>query len=515
MFETKDIELLQQRGISEQEAMEQLRRFEEGFPWIPAVKPAVAGDGIICLSSRQVEDYGKKYEESKTGRKILKFVPASGAATRMFKSIFESMQDFNRSDEAFPEYLEASGKNDVAEVLSDYRSFAFAPELERLLSLTGHTAGSPASWLAMLKCLLDENGLNYGSLPKGLLLFHSYQDGPRTAAEEHMVEAALYAATGNNQAFIHFTVSPEHEAFFSKLVSEKKAFYEKKFGVDFEISFSCQKPSTDTLAADMENRPFREPDGSMLFRPGGHGALLANLNELPADVIFIKNIDNVVPDHLKKTTVEYKKALAGLMLGLQKRIFEYLSDMEMSGHCNGLCLEEIRKFLEQELYVVMPDRYDQMGNEEKREFLRNKLHRPLRVCGMVRNEGEPGGGPFWVWSNDGSMQLQIVESSQFNLKEPEQKKIFENATHFNPVDLVCSTINYRGEPFDLKGFIDRGTGFISRKSKDGRDLKALELPGLWNGSMAGWNTVFVEVPIDTFRPVKTINDLLRKEHIAV
>jgi len=356
--------------------------------------------------------------------------------------------------------------------------------------------------------LLDEKGLNYGFLPKGLILFHRYPKEPRTPFGEHLVEGALYAKNSRGKVNLHYTVSQEHLTLFKKLLERRGDEYAYAYGADFEVSFSVQKPSTDTIAVDKDNNPFRS-NGKLLFRPGGHGALIENLNDINADVIFIKNIDNVVPDPLKQPTVEYKIILAGMLVNLQKQIFAYQRLLD-SGSVSKEMIEEMLLFTEEKLSTF--DEKNGLSVTNSVEYLRNKLNRPLRVCGMVKNEGEPGGGPYLCRNSDGTVSLQILESSQFNLNDSGQVEIMKQATHFNPVDLVCAVRNYKGEKYDLTRYVDKETGFISIKSKDGRELKALELPGLWNGAMSDWNTVFVEVPIETFNPVKTVNDLLRKEH---
>jgi hypothetical protein len=357
--------------------------------------------------------------------------------------------------------------------------------------------------------LLEAYGLNYGQLPKGLLKFHRYVEGIRTPLEEHLVEGALYAAGATGKVNVHFTVSTEHRELFEYLVKEKVANYAQKFGVEYHVTFSEQKPSTDTVAADMDNKPFRV-DGKLLFRPGGHGALIENLNDLDADVVFIKNIDNVVPDRLKDETVTYKKLIAGVLVKLQSRAFDYLRLLD-SGQYTHEQLEEIIRFVQQDLCCRRAD-IKQLEDAELVIYLRKKLNRPMRVCGMVKNVGEPGGGPFLAYNPDGTVSAQILESSQIDMNDPEKKAMFEKGTHFNPVDLVCAVRDYKGQKFDLTQYVDKATGFISHKSKNGRELKALELPGLWNGAMSDWNTVFVEVPLATFNPVKTVNDLLREQH---
>ncbi|MEG1586993.1 MAG: DUF4301 family protein, partial [Bacteroidales bacterium] len=362
---------------------------------------------------------------------------------------------------------------------------------------------------AVVRNLLDATGLNYGSLPKGMLKFHAYPNEVRTAMEEHMVEGALYAANGEGNVNLHFTVSPEHKALFEAVAKERSEVYEKRYGVKYQITFSVQKSSTDTVAADNANNPFRD-HGKLLFRPGGHGALIENLNEMDADVVFIKNIDNVVPDRLKDTTVKQKQILGGVLVTLQQQIFAYLDLLE-SGKYTHEQLTEMAHFLQSELYVNHPA--DQASDDAGlASYLMAKFRRPLRVCGMVKNSGEPGGGPFLVYNTDGTYSLQILESSQINMEDPAAKTLFSQSTHFNPVDLVCAVRDKEDKPYDLLRYVDPQTGFISLKSKNGQDLKALELPGLWNGAMSDWNTVFVEVPIETFNPVKTVNDLLRDQH---
>ena len=362
---------------------------------------------------------------------------------------------------------------------------------------------------AVVAALLEAAGLNYGALPKGLLKFHRYEDGSRTPLEEHLVEGALYAANKNGKVNVHFTVSPEHRRLFENLVADKAVVYAKKYGVDYNVTFSEQKPCTDTVAADMNNQPFRD-NGKLLFRPGGHGALIENLNDLDADIIFIKNIDNVVPDKLKGDTVLYKKLIAGVLVALQQKAFAYLELLDSGRYTHEQVLE-ILQFLQKKLFCKNPETKN-LEDAELVLYLKEKLNRPMRVCGMVKNVGEPGGGPFLAYNSDGTISLQILESSQIDMDDPEKKEMFEKGTHFNPVDLVCAVRDYKGHKFNLVNFVDKATGFISYKSKNGKDLKALELPGLWNGAMSDWNTVFVEVSLSTFNPVKTVNDLLREQH---
>lgn len=506
MLTHEDKELLASKGISEAQIAEQLECFKKGFPFLKLAAAASVDNGGILIPEKEEQDaYLNAWDTYKQGdKKIVKFVPASGAASRMFKKLFE----FLGADYHVP-------TTDFEKKFFDHiHSFAFFNDLNAAcLDNTGKNIDAlltEHNYKAVVSNLLESAGLNYGSLPKGLLKFHRYADGVRTPLEEHLVEGALYAAGKTGEVNVHFTVSTEHRQLFQKLVDTKTCEYASKYGINYHISFSEQKPSTDTVAADMENNPFRDKDGKLLFRPGGHGALIENLNDLDADIVFIKNIDNVVPDRLKDDTVTYKKLLAGVLVTLQKQAFSYLELLD-GGHYSHAELEEIIRFVQQKLHC----RNQEIKNLEDAElviYLRKKLNRPMRVCGMVKNVGEPGGGPFLAYNADNTVSLQILESSQIDMNDPEKKAMFEKGTHFNPVDLVCAIRDYKGNKFDLLKHVDKATGFISYKSKNGKDLKALELPGLWNGSMSDWSTVFVEVPLSTFNPVKTVNDLLREQH---
>lgn len=504
MITLQDKEFLAQKGISEEQIAEQLACFEKGFPYLKLAAAASVDNGILAPAT----DMQKKYLDAwdaytQTDKVIVKFVPASGAASRMFKNLFEFLgADYDTPQTGFEKIF-----------FEKIENFAFYNDLNQACqNNTGKDIPqliSEGNYKAVVSALLESAGLNYGALPKGLLKFHKYEDGSRTPLEEHLVEGALYAGNKNGKVNVHFTVSPEHRPLFKALVDEKAAIYAKRYGVEYNISFSEQKPSTDTIAADMDNKPFRD-NGKLLFRPGGHGALIENLNDLDADVIFIKNIDNVVPDKFKGDTVLYKKLIAGVLITLQQKIFSYLQLLE-SGKYTHEQIMDILQFLQKKLFCKNPEVKD-LEDSELAIYLKNKLNRPIRVCGMVKNVGEPGGGPFLAYNSDGTISLQILESSQIDMKDPEKKEMFEKGTHFNPVDLVCAVRDYKGHKFNLVKYVDKNTGFISYKSKNGKDLKALELPGLWNGAMSDWNTVFVEVPLSTFNPVKTVNDLLREQH---
>ncbi len=492
MFLEKDYKQIESRGIKIDEIYRQIELFKKGVPYVNIAKPATIHDGIIPLSEKEIADYIQLYESYRNKHKILKFVPASGAATRMFKDLYAYLDE--SSFEKFPS---------VKQVIDNIKQFAFYEDVKETLQRDGLSIEQVEPKI-IIEYILHSKGLNYGSLPKAFIKFHNYSEGARTSFEEHLVEGALYATSADNVVFIHFTLSPEHIQYYENLKKSKLQEYVSRFNVQYELSYSIQSPSTDTIAVDLNNEPFRTENGSLLFRPAGHGALIHNLNNLDADIIFIKNIDNVLPDALKTDTEIYKKALAGLLITIQDKLYDLQIKIE-SDNANSELFKEINTFY-QSYFHFNP-------NVQNIENARKLLFRPLRVCGMVKNQGEPGGGPFWVYDENQSISLQIVESSQINLSDQDQKNKFKSSTHFNPVDLVCSIKNYKGEKYNLLHFVDPDTSFISSKTKDGKPIKALELPGLWNGAMANWNTIFVEVPITTFCPVKTINDLLRNEHL--
>lgn len=493
-FSKSDLEFITARGSKPDTVSLQLKNFKDGFPYLPVTRPATIDDGVIRLEKEEIEALDSAYERILGAKHVIKFVPASGAASRMFKDLFAFVQGDKTEPEGKP-----------AEAWQNLMAFAFFDKLVKAIPEDKYRDAK-----FVFKTLLGDEGLGYGKLPKGLLDFHRYDDGVRTPFEEHLVEAAHYSKDDKGMARLHFTVSPEHRQGFTRLLDEVYEAYKEKYGADFDVSFSEQKPSTDTIAVDMENKPFRLDNGNILFRPGGHGALIENLNELDADLVFIKNIDNVCPDSMKQDTYQYKRALASLLLNLQLEVFGYIEEID----AGEIDMQEVEGFVRQRLCVEFPASYDDFSEDKKLHFLRSRLDRPMRVCGMVKNEGEPGGGPFWTRMSDGTTTLQIVESAQLDPNNEEVQGKVQQATHFNPVDLICAIKDHRGEKYDLRRYVDPRTGFITEKSLEGRALKAQELPGLWNGAMAHWNTIFVEVPISTFNPVKTVNDLLRPQHQA-
>ncbi|WP_114750400.1 DUF4301 family protein [Pleomorphovibrio marinus] len=495
---------IQAQGMDLALVEEQIKNFKDGFPSLKIHAPAAIGDGILALDDEALKKYLQAFARHSKEIEIVKFVPASGAASRMFKNLYAFLEKNSNdlSEDKFTKHF-----------IDKLSSFAFFDDLDKALEKKGSSiaqALKEKDHLLIVRQLLEDEGLGYGNLPKGLLKFHNYENGPRTPVQEHFVEGAQYGVGKGNKVRLHFTVSPEHQTNFEEHIDEIKGDLEKSFGLKFEVSFSQQKKSTDTIAVDMENKPFKEEDGEILFRPAGHGALLENLNDIDADLVFIKNIDNVVPDRLKETTKTYKRAVAGVLTSVQEAVFKALRQLDSS--VNESSVENAKAVFTEAIGSKLPENFESLSLGEKGNYLQKKLNRPIRVCGMVENTGEPGGGPFWVKEKDGTLALQIGETAQLDLDDPVQKERFQSSSHFNPTDLVCGIKNYKGNKFNLLKFRDPKTGFITQKSKNGMDLKAQELPGLWNGAMADWNSIFVEVPLITFNPVKTINDLLRDEH---
>ncbi len=487
----------------------QIEIFEKRVPYIHLKKPAVVGDGILKLSKDESEKFRKSGEDEIAKGRAIKFVPASGAASRMFKKLQACLADNQSLTLEELKKKASAGDSDCREsykFISNIKKFAFVNKLFQILKENG--IENP-KWSEIVQFVVNVEGLDYSNQPKGSILFHKYPDNSRTAFEEHLVEGMNYAMSSDREVKMHFTISPEHEKLFNSII-QKFVDSKKKDQIKFDVQYSFQKKSTNTVAVTNDNKIFRDENGNPLFRPAGHGALLENLNDLNAEIILIKNIDNVAHDRLKEETYRYKKILIGILSEIQKNTFEYLKMLE-SNTLNDSRIKEIKTFAESELFQDIDSRFQSLKINEKRKILFELLNRPIRVCGMVKNEGEPGGGPFWVEYNK-KLSLQVVEAAQINLKDSEQKKIFNSSTHFSPVDFICGVKDFNGNNFDLDNFSDPNTALITKKSKDGKELKALELPGLWNGGMANWISIFVEVPLITFNPVKEVNDLLKPAH---
>ena len=507
-----DSRQIKAKGIAQKTIEEQLESFRAGIPYTTLDRPCTIGDGITKLTSAELDHYAREFQKAMDDGRISKFVPASGAATRMFKSLLAAIEQFPAADSpaTLKELLNQSPDGPLLrQFFQELESFAFCDELRSHFTIPDSDLRDQP-WRTILETLLFSPGLQYANLPKALLSFHRYRDHVRTPIEEHVREGAVYARDQFSIVRLHLTMSPEHE----QLIAQHFEFIHERvqrLGIQLDVTFSCQHASTDTIAVDDENQPFRDESGALLFRPGGHGALLDNLHDLQGDIVFIKNIDNVVPDRLAEQTNVYKKALGGYLVTIQQQVFAHMKELT-SPNLQDEQLSEILNFAEGILGISIPDNIRTASRTEQQTFLSQRLNRPLRVCGMVPNTGEPGGGPFWIQDQDGTCSRQIVESSQVDPTSKRQQDILKSSTHFNPVDLVCGVKNHLGQSFSLFDFIDTKTGFISKKSYQGRNLKALELPGLWNGAMAYWNTIFVEVPVITFNPVKTVFDLLRPEH---
>jgi hypothetical protein len=496
--------------------IEQIEIFEKGIPYLRLVKPCTKGDGITLIDEDLFEELISEYQLAVDAGRITKFVPASGAASRMFKKL---QTVFVNSNEIRGELLESAAANNdadskaVLEFVNNLKRFAFFPDLKEKMSDDGldiEVFLKEKNYYEILKYTLESVGLNYVNQPKGSIKFHYYPNGCKTAFEDHLQESIDYATGKDHTAKVHFTVSPEYRE-LANLIIERAVENHRNAGNDIEVSFSYQKTSTDTIAVTVENIPFKDAKGNLVFRPAGHGALLENLNDIKGDIIFIKNIDNIVPDQWRKTTILYKKILAGYLIKLQNKIFSYLNDLDKEENSPST-VNSIFNFAKSELSLYFDENFQSLSLTKKNQILKEKLSLPIRVCGMVKNEGHAGGGPFWVKDAEGNISPQIVEMTQIDCDDKEQIRIMEKATHFNPVDLVCGVRDYKGKAFNLLKYINPDSGLITTKSKEGRELKALELPGLWNGSMAKWITVFIEVPRITFNPVKEVNDLLRKQH---
>ncbi|TVZ26612.1 uncharacterized protein DUF4301 [Gillisia sp. Hel_I_86] len=514
-FSQKDIAQIQEKGLSVKEIEGQIAIFERGNKAVNILAAATLGNGITKVDSKQAEKFIGIYEDLKHNLKIINFIPASGAATRMFKELYVFVENFNPETDALKEYF---GRNEHRKLKEFFKHLEKLPFYEAALSSAKknhpnfENSSEALQKYVLVKAMLFNPGLELGNFPKGLVPFHNYKEATATAFEEHLYEAGTYAEK-NNKANLHFTVSKEHLDKFKKEYEAIRTRVEEQTGTSFQIGFSFQDPKTDTIAVDNSNEVFRTVDGELFFRPGGHGALIENLNKLNADLVFIKNIDNLVTASNRDEVAFHKKMLAGNLLKVQQECFYYLEILD-TANFSEISLQQITKFLKNKLSLNFSGNFELLPQAEQIHKLKQQLNRPLRVCGMVKNEGEPGGGPFLVEFENGESSLQIIEGAQIDTKNPQQNEIAQNATHFNPVDLVCGLKDYKGGKFDLNEFVAPEMSFISSKTKDGKALKALELPGLWNGAMAKWNTVFVEVPVSTFNPVKTVADLLKPSHQA-
>jgi len=499
---------LKKKGIANSKVISQIKRFIEGFPFMELSRVCTIGDGIHMFGQRRKDELIKRYLNLHTGIRTVKFVPASGAASRMFRDLVSEYNLLKQNKKADLKKLPAT-----LELVKNLEKFAFSQILEKNLKEQGHDIGelvSDRDYLPILSTLLDENRMNYSNIPKGLVQFHRYGSRSRTAFEEHLVEAISYLFADDGSVSVHFTVPEQFIKEIKNVVDRNKEKYETE-KIKITAGYSVQKESTDTIAVDKDNYPVVDNEGKLVFRPGGHGALLENLNEMEADIVFIKNIDNILVEKYLDTVSRYKMMLGGFLLEIQQKVFNFIRRLEDQNHDEDL-FSDIKKFLKHYLFTDMDQLLKDKTGEEKVSFFYNFLNRPIRVCGVVKNEGEPGGGPFWVKGDNGFETPQIVESAQVNMDDQKQLSIWESSTHFNPVDIVCGIKDHKGNKFDLMSFVDTKAGIITNKSLEGSEIKALELPGLWNGSMSDWITLFTEVPVKTFSPVKTVFDLLREEH---
>lgn len=512
-FTSGDIKQIEALGLTLKKVNEQIELFKSGMPFVNLKEAATIDHGILRLPKTQQDHFINVFKNKRDAVSFVKFVPASGAATRMFKFLFKFLSNFNPETESLNAYINRQKDKNLSVFLVGLKDFPFYQTVKNQLITRYNnfdTLPKTEQFYLFVREMLDSDKLDFADCPKGLLPFHQYNTRIVTAFEEHLFEAASYASA-KGQANLHFTISEQHHERFNKEFDTIKARVQQETNTIFNISYSYQQHATDTIAVTLDDKPFRQDDGTLLFRPSGHGALLGNLNQLDADIIFIKNIDNVVVNKYSREIGAYKMMLAGLLLELQDAVFERQKKLE-EGNLSEADIHEIANFITQKLNVILNNDFEKYSANYQIDYLKDKIYRPIRICGMVKNEGEPGGGPFWVKSENGYTSLQIVESAQVDKKSKQQKELMKGATHFNPVDLVCGIKNYKGETYDLSEFVDNKTAFITKKTVQGQAIKALELPGLWNGSMAKWNTVFVEVPLITFNPVKTVNDLLKDTH---
>lgn len=514
-FTSEDLKQIEAKGLTVKKVEKQIGLFKTGIPFVNLKSAATIGNGIVKLTNKQKAHYINVFKNKRNQINFVKFVPASGAATRMFKFLFNFLNNFNPEQDSLNAYINKQKNKDLSIFLVGLKDLPFYNKIKKQLYKDYKdfdTFSNSKQLYIFVKTMLDSDKLDYGNYPKGLLPFHQYKEQSVTAFEEHLYEAASYALS-NGKANLHFTISNQHQDKFNEEYGRINQRVQKQTNSNFQISYSYQMQSTDTIAVTLNNQPFRQDDSTLLFRPSGHGALLKNLNQLDADIVFIKNIDNVVVNKFSQEVGDYKMMLAGLLLELQEAVFKYQIKLEQNNLTEDDILEAAN-FISKKLNVVLNKDFKKYSTTYQIDYLKDKLNRPIRICGMVKNEGEPGGGPFWVKNENGSISLQIVESAQVDKENKQQKDIMKSATHFNPVDLVCGIKNYKGETYDLSKYVDKKAAFITKKTLQNQEIKALELPGLWNGSMAKWNTIFVEVPLITFNPVKTVNDLLKDSHQA-
>lgn len=511
MFSDKDTQQIINHGLTVEKVNNQIGIIKSGMIYSNLVEAATIGNGILKINAEKQQDYINRFESNRNQWSIVKFVPASGAATRMFKFLFQFLNEFNTAQQSIEAYSEKN--NAISVFIKGLEKFPFYEIVKEKMHQTNPNVDAlplGEHYVLFVKTMLDANQLNYSFYPKGLLPFHKYKNHVSTAFKEHLLEATMYASS-NNRANLHFTISEVHKAMFEKELKLVKEPLETETHTKFNVSFSYQNKSTDTIAITSNDKLYRTEDDKLLFRPSGHGALIENLNALDFDFIFIKNIDNIVVLEQNIEISNYKKMLAGILLQIQTQTFKYLNKLE-DDEISEDEVNNIELFVINRINVAIDEVYNACTLKEKRDYLHHKLNRPIRVCGMVKNEGEPGGGPFWVKDSKGTVSLQIVEFAQIDIENQSQKSIVDNATHFNPTDLVCAVKDYKGNKFDLTKYVDPNAAFITVKSQNSTNIKALELPGLWNGSMAHWNSIFVEIPVSTFNPVKTVNDLLKPAH---